>query len=334
MLLAISVFARRPLVEAIASASSPEPIFWIRDIACVIIASALSCMAVEAWNDGMANVAFMYAWHEFTIIFMIMSVAYLMAFRGGVVMAFVSVVCSVIGMVQHYVTEFRGTPITPTDLSMNTLSTAGEVAVGYDLAPDGIILSIVSFGIAAMAVSLLVTRPRGDGYLLHVRNMAREMERAFSGSGNGESGNPKGTFHTVPTVVTDASAPCEPGERHQEVHDGVARDDAMGSHIDGRTFVYADPPYREIPGKPSFKAYQKSGFNDDNQRELASFLRECSERGAAVMTSNSDPHNGDPDDDFFDDLYSWATIDRVFARRAINSKGDGRGAITEILAWA
>lgn len=110
--------------------------------------------------------------------------------------------------------------------------------------------------------------------------------------------------------------------------------DAMDSYIDGKTFVYADPPYREIPGKPSFKAYQKSGFNDDNQRELADFLRECSERGAAIMTSNSDPHNGDPDDDFFDDLYSWATIDRVLARRAINSKGNGRGAITEILAWA
>lgn len=109
--------------------------------------------------------------------------------------------------------------------------------------------------------------------------------------------------------------------------------EGMGAYVDNRTFVYADPPYREIPGKPSFKAYQKSGFNDDNQRELAEFLRGCRDVGAKVMTSNSDPHNGDPDDDFFDDLYDWCTVDRVYARRAINSKGDGRGAITEIVAW-
>lgn len=104
--------------------------------------------------------------------------------------------------------------------------------------------------------------------------------------------------------------------------------------IDGETFVYADPPYREIPGKPSFKAYQKSGFNDDNQRELADFLRGCVGRGTKVLTSNSDPHNGDPDDDFFDDLYDWATVERVSARRAINSKGSGRGPVTEVLISA
>lgn len=306
MLLAISVFARRPLAEAIASASSPEPIFWIRDIACVIIASALSCMAVEAWNDGMANVAFMYAWHEFTIIFTIMSVAYLMAFRGGVVMALVSVVCSVIGMAQHYVTEFRGTPITPTDLSMNTLSTAGEVAVGYDLAPDGIILSIASFGIAAMAVSLLVTRPRGDGYFLHVRNMAREIKRAFSGSGNGESGNLKGTF---PAVVTDESAPCEPEERHQEVPDGVARDDVKETEEtsiaespsdasadpipdeslvaisetedDPRPFGLIVPDGDETVGSPSSKERDRIRSISRQNRHLPRHLRtEASEQGA------------------------------------------------------
>ena len=101
--------------------------------------------------------------------------------------------------------------------------------------------------------------------------------------------------------------------------------------IDDRTFVYADPPYREIPGKPSFKAYQKSGFNDANQEELANFLKEAVQKGARILMSNSDPRNGDPDDSFFDDLYSWAKVERVLARRSINRNGDGRGAITEIL---
>ena len=34
------------------------------------------------------------------------------------------------------------------------------------------------------------------------------------------------------------------------------------------------------------------------------------------MLSNSDPKNEDPNDHFFDDLYSGYTIDRVPARRA------------------
>ena len=49
------------------------------------------------------------------------------------------------------------------------------------------------------------------------------------------------------------------------------------------------------------------------------------------MLSNSDPHNTDPDDDFFDDLYKDFNIERVKARRSINSNGAKRGAINELL---
>ncbi len=63
------------------------------------------------------------------------------------------------------------------------------------------------------------------------------------------------------------------------------------------------------------------------------FLRGCADKGAKIMVSNSDPHNGDPNDDFFDELYDWCRVDRVSARRSINSKGDDRGAVSEILAW-
>lgn len=101
--------------------------------------------------------------------------------------------------------------------------------------------------------------------------------------------------------------------------------------VDDKTFVYLDPPYRPLTDSASFTAYAKSGFNDDNQRELARYCRQVDERGGKFMLSNSDPHNSDPDDDFFDDLYEGFTIERVLASRAINSKGDGRGKITEIL---
>ena len=47
--------------------------------------------------------------------------------------------------------------------------------------------------------------------------------------------------------------------------------------------------------------------------------------------SNSDPKNVDPEDNFFEDLYSKYDIQRIYAKRTINSKVASRGAITELL---
>jgi len=101
--------------------------------------------------------------------------------------------------------------------------------------------------------------------------------------------------------------------------------------VDNQSFVYFDPPYRPLPGTPSFTDYHKAAFGDNEQIELASMFTELHERGAKVMLSNSDPKNTDTDDNFFDELYSQHHINRVLARRAINSDGEGRGEITEIL---
>ena len=49
------------------------------------------------------------------------------------------------------------------------------------------------------------------------------------------------------------------------------------------------------------------------------------------MLSNSDPNNNGTEDNFFDVLYSEFNIDRIMAPRAINSDGEGRGKISEIL---
>ena len=104
------------------------------------------------------------------------------------------------------------------------------------------------------------------------------------------------------------------------------------ANIDDTTFVYMDPPYRPLPNTPSFTDYaEKSSFGDEDQRTLASFFAEMDSRGASLMLSNSDPKNTDPEDEFFDNLYSGFTIRRVLAKRAINSDGGGRGEITEIL---
>ncbi len=101
--------------------------------------------------------------------------------------------------------------------------------------------------------------------------------------------------------------------------------------IDGDTFAYFDPPYRPLTATASFTAYSEGSFDDDDQRRLANYARELSDRGAKVALSNSDPKNADPNDNFFDDIYAGFNIKRIYANRAINSKGDSRGKITEIL---
>ncbi len=101
--------------------------------------------------------------------------------------------------------------------------------------------------------------------------------------------------------------------------------------IDNNTFVYLDPPYRPISATAGFTAYNADCFDDDEQRRLAKFIDEINASGAKIMLSNSDPQNINPEDTFFEELYKSYTINKVDAVRAINSKGDSRGKIKELL---
>ena len=101
--------------------------------------------------------------------------------------------------------------------------------------------------------------------------------------------------------------------------------------IDNTTLVYLDPPYRPLTNKSNFTNYNGFDFTDKNQIELGQYYKRINVKGAKVILSNSDPKNTNPKDNFFDDLYSKFTIERVYAKRSINSNGNGRGKITEIL---
>ncbi|MBN1432644.1 MAG: DNA adenine methylase [Methanomicrobiaceae archaeon] len=97
------------------------------------------------------------------------------------------------------------------------------------------------------------------------------------------------------------------------------------------SFVYFDPPYRPLNSTSSFTSYSSGGFDDESQRRLADFFKKCDKKGAKIMLSNSDPKNVDPEDDFFDDLYGDFRIERVPAKRMINSDAGKRGEVSEIL---
>ena len=101
--------------------------------------------------------------------------------------------------------------------------------------------------------------------------------------------------------------------------------------IDKNTFVYVDPPYRPLNNTASFTAYDKMNFDDNEQKRLCRFIDKIVNKGAKIVLSNSDPKNIDSNDNFFDDLYSKYSITRIDAKRVINSKGNNRGLIKELL---
>ena len=99
------------------------------------------------------------------------------------------------------------------------------------------------------------------------------------------------------------------------------------------TFFYFDPPYKPISKTSLFNSYARDSFNDAEQIRLKEFCNVLSQKNYKWLLSNSDPKNTNPEDHFFDELYASATnyINRVKARRAINSNATKRGEIFEIL---
>lgn len=97
------------------------------------------------------------------------------------------------------------------------------------------------------------------------------------------------------------------------------------------TLYYFDPPYRPLTETSAFTSYSKDGFDDAEQTRLRDFCDKIATSKALFLASNSDPQNVDGKDDFFDSLYGNYDIRRVSAARMINSRGNGRGAISEIM---
>lgn len=99
------------------------------------------------------------------------------------------------------------------------------------------------------------------------------------------------------------------------------------------SFFYFDPPYKPISKTSSFNSYAKDTFDDKEQIRLKEFCDMLTLNGYQWLLSNSDPKNNDPADNFFDNLYSGDSIaiDRVKAKRVINSNAAKRGEIYELL---
>ncbi len=104
-----------------------------------------------------------------------------------------------------------------------------------------------------------------------------------------------------------------------------------GIYAGDNVLYYFDPPYRPLTETSAFTSYSKDGFDDAEQLRLRDFCSQIAKHQSLFVASNSDPQNVNNKDDFFDQLYEKFSIKRVSAARMINSKGSGRGAISEIM---
>jgi DNA adenine methylase len=87
--------------------------------------------------------------------------------------------------------------------------------------------------------------------------------------------------------------------------------------------VYFDPPYHPISTTSSFTDYSGS-FGEKEQIRLRDYFKELDKKGVYVILSNSSS-------EFIKDIYKDFQIEEVLCRRNINSKGDKRGKISELL---
>jgi DNA adenine methylase len=105
------------------------------------------------------------------------------------------------------------------------------------------------------------------------------------------------------------------------LEDGYAKTSEVASKGD---FVYFDPPYDPISKTSNFTSYTKDGFGDEQQEALALHAETLHRRGVHVMLSNNDTP-------FIRNLYKGFCIDTVQCGRSINSKGDKRGKVNEVI---
>lgn len=151
----------------------------------------------------------------------------------------------------------------------------------------------------------------------------------FRVNSRGEFNVPFGRYRNPAICNASALRAASQALANAEIRPGESA--VCAEMVDERTFVYFDPPYRPLSATSSFTSYARHGFSDDDQVRLARLFGALDRKGAALMLSNSDPRNHDPDDRFFDDLYGEWTIERVPARRSINCRGERRGALAELI---
>jgi len=93
---------------------------------------------------------------------------------------------------------------------------------------------------------------------------------------------------------------------------------------DKNSFVYLDPPYYPISESSNFTGYVQGGWDESDQIRLKEACDLLNQRKIKFLQSNSCT-------DFIKELYIDYHIHTIKANRAINSDGEKRGEVEELL---
>jgi DNA adenine methylase len=145
---------------------------------------------------------------------------------------------------------------------------------------------------------------------------------------SGEFNVPRGSYKNPKICDADNLFHVSKALRKAEIYH--ADFEEAEKYIDHSTFLYLDPPYR-ASNSSSFTSYTKSGFDESEQIRLAKFCKRIDDIGAKFLLSNSAPDNIDSDDNFFNKNYKEFKKEIISARRNINSNGNDRGEVSELL---
>ena len=194
-------------------------------------------------------------------------------------------------------------------------------------------------------ISMLKTHKHDKSYYLEIRNLDRQegglsvlspLERAsrfiylnrtgFNGmyrvNSKGLNNVPFGLYKN-PSIVNEdvlrasAKALIDTQISNQSFQDCL-------SNARKGDFVYLDPPYVPLNDTSYFTSYMTNGFTMTDQKSLAALVTELDKRGVAFVASNA----------FLPvvrELYHGFRQIEVKAKRAINSQGHKRSAISELL---
>ena len=140
----------------------------------------------------------------------------------------------------------------------------------------------------------------------------------------GEFNSPFG-YYRNPNII---NAPVLRAVSHYlnsaEIHLTSADYSEVLANLERGTFVYLDPPYDPVSDSASFTGYSRGGFSRNEQKRLRECCDDLSRRGIKFMLSNSAT-------DFIMEQYAGYNITVVKARRAVNSAGDKRGEVEEVV---
>jgi DNA adenine methylase len=93
---------------------------------------------------------------------------------------------------------------------------------------------------------------------------------------------------------------------------------------DKNSFVYLDPPYYPVSESSNFTGYVQGGWNVDDHTRLREVCDKLDKKGIKFLQSNSSA-------DFIKDEYKDYNIHIIKANRSINSDGEKRGEVEEVL---